>query len=513
MPYDDLSAASHLRFGRRSGYRFDIAPSQLLAVGAALVLLALLLFLSGLAIGLLINPRWTTDGPRLQAALVSRPVETPSTPRQAHRRRPEKPPTHPFPPVGQTPSAASEWLEEGIVWQPRSTLRRASSRPGGVQESADEPSSPTVVRAPDAAPIDDAPVDEVYAARPTSSSVRPPSSWRRSQPLAAAYWTQPEDGVVPPPIDPDPAETSPDGLPEAAQVSRQPAPTADGVGRLALTDRGRRQGPRQGVSVAGSKPPQTGPAVDDGDLGWQPSTSHWQSFVSSLGSATSGETRSSGVFGEDGESSSRLDGEALQERAPTTTVAAAPRASSSVAAEVAADFQDSQGWQPQSNLWRSYLEAPYDWTAERLPPAAASPVLASGSLQVPYGLLIDRVALAQGVEAALVAAMVQVESAFDATAVSPKGARGLMQVMPATAMRFGVAGDQLFDPAVNLEVGARYLRWLHERFAGDTERVLAAYNAGENAVDTYDGVPPYAETQQYVERIFTLMGWPLGTAP
>ena len=80
-----------------------------------------------------------------------------------------------------------------------------------------------------------------------------------------------------------------------------------------------------------------------------------------------------------------------------------------------------------------------------------------------------------------------------------------MQLMPATATRFGVAEDELFDPARNLEAGVRYLRWLIDRFDGDLPRVLAAYNAGEGAVDRFGGIPPYRETVTYVARVLDFL--------
>jgi hypothetical protein len=105
-----------------------------------------------------------------------------------------------------------------------------------------------------------------------------------------------------------------------------------------------------------------------------------------------------------------------------------------------------------------------------------------------------------GLDPALLAAMVQVESNFHPRAVSPKGARGLLQLMPATARRFGV--DDPFDPEQNLEGGAQYFRWLLDRFQGRTDLALAAYNAGEGAVDRHGRrIPPYDETLRYVNRI------------
>jgi len=99
----------------------------------------------------------------------------------------------------------------------------------------------------------------------------------------------------------------------------------------------------------------------------------------------------------------------------------------------------------------------------------------------------------------LVLAVIAVESNFNPSARSPKGALGLMQLIPETARRFGVK-DPL-DPLQNLRGGMAYLAWLRERFDGNLPLMLAGYNAGENAVDRYQGVPPYRETQEYVKRI------------
>jgi hypothetical protein len=105
-----------------------------------------------------------------------------------------------------------------------------------------------------------------------------------------------------------------------------------------------------------------------------------------------------------------------------------------------------------------------------------------------------------GVDPVLLYAIMHRESAFRKRAVSHAGARGLMQLMPATARRFGV-GD-IFDPAENIEGGTRYMRWLLDKFGGDVRLALAGYNAGEGAVMKYGWrVPPYRETQEYVRRI------------
>ena len=123
-----------------------------------------------------------------------------------------------------------------------------------------------------------------------------------------------------------------------------------------------------------------------------------------------------------------------------------------------------------------------------------------------YAALIDAEAKRQGLDPALVRAVVAVESAFEPAAVSPKGAVGLMQVIPATGERYGLAADRrgsieqkLKDPATNVRIGTRYLSDLIERFDRDLKLALAAYNAGEGAVERYARqVPPFAETQQYV---------------
>lgn len=109
-----------------------------------------------------------------------------------------------------------------------------------------------------------------------------------------------------------------------------------------------------------------------------------------------------------------------------------------------------------------------------------------------------------GVDPALVRAVIHAESAFNPNAVSRVGAQGLMQLMPATAARFGVT--EAFVPTENIKGGVSYLAWLMKRFDGDITRVAAGYNAGEGAVDKYSGVPPYQETMRYVERVGILHG-------
>jgi hypothetical protein len=113
-----------------------------------------------------------------------------------------------------------------------------------------------------------------------------------------------------------------------------------------------------------------------------------------------------------------------------------------------------------------------------------------------------------GVSVDLVKAVIAVESEFDPLAVSSKGARGLMQLMPFTAQRFGVTDS--FDPRQNIFGGVQYLRFLLDMFQGDVALALAGYNAGENAVTRFRGIPPFKETRTYVQKIQALLGWGSG---
>lgn len=117
-----------------------------------------------------------------------------------------------------------------------------------------------------------------------------------------------------------------------------------------------------------------------------------------------------------------------------------------------------------------------------------------------FEIQIAAAARAHGVSEVLLLAVIAVESAGQVRAASPKGAQGLMQLIPATARRFGVADS--FDPAQNILGGAAYLDWLLRRFGEDAILALAGYNAGEGAVDKHKGVPPYNETRDYVVKVF-----------
>jgi soluble lytic murein transglycosylase-like protein len=118
---------------------------------------------------------------------------------------------------------------------------------------------------------------------------------------------------------------------------------------------------------------------------------------------------------------------------------------------------------------------------------------------MPYGELIHEKAAKYKVDAALVAAVIEQESKFRATAKSHVGARGLMQLMPRTGRWMGAR--DLYDPEQNIDAGVRYIKYLNERFHGDLRQTIAAYNAGEGTVKRYRGVPPYSETRQYVKKV------------
>jgi len=119
---------------------------------------------------------------------------------------------------------------------------------------------------------------------------------------------------------------------------------------------------------------------------------------------------------------------------------------------------------------------------------------------LPFGETIESTAERHGLDPLLIASVVEAESNFQADAVSPRGALGLMQVMP-----FHVGeGIEAFDPDVNLDLGAAYLAELEERFPGRVDLVLAAYHAGPGAVDRYHGIPPYRSTRLYVERVLEI---------
>jgi len=132
-------------------------------------------------------------------------------------------------------------------------------------------------------------------------------------------------------------------------------------------------------------------------------------------------------------------------------------------------------------------------------------LLASGQLKDKYDSMIRTIAIKYRVEDKLIHSIIRAESNYDKFAVSPKGALGLMQLMPETAIEYGV--KNIFDPKDNIEGGVRYLKDLIQLFSGRTDLVLAAYNAGQEAVKKYNGIPPYEETRNYIKKIMCDFGY------
>jgi soluble lytic murein transglycosylase-like protein len=148
----------------------------------------------------------------------------------------------------------------------------------------------------------------------------------------------------------------------------------------------------------------------------------------------------------------------------------------------------------------------YTNAVDNAPAPAPNPVVAASPTTVtsakssdPVHALIDSIANTHGVDPALVRAIIQTESNFNRWAVSDKGARGLMQLIPDTGARYGVR--DFFDPRQNIEGGVRYMKFLLAKFNGNLDLSLAAYNAGENLVEKLGRVPPIAETREYVRKV------------
>jgi soluble lytic murein transglycosylase-like protein len=146
---------------------------------------------------------------------------------------------------------------------------------------------------------------------------------------------------------------------------------------------------------------------------------------------------------------------------------------------------------PAPSLPARITMAPASAPVKPVAPATAAPF-------TDLTAIVRQASETHGVDPLLVHSVVAVESGFNPLAVSPKGAQGLMQLMPGTARRFGVTDS--FDVRQNIEAGVKYLRLLQDKFKDD-RLALAAYNAGEGAVMRYGGIPPYRETEQYVEKV------------
>jgi soluble lytic murein transglycosylase-like protein len=148
---------------------------------------------------------------------------------------------------------------------------------------------------------------------------------------------------------------------------------------------------------------------------------------------------------------------------------------------------------------KTEAEKPSGATKVKIPAALAGRHISSGNAAV--DAIVYEAASQNGLDPCLIFSVMRAESGFNPAAVSPKGASGLMQLMPATASRFGVRN--IFDARENIHAGSRYLRWLLDRFNGDLRLALAGYNAGEGAVEFYGlRIPPFLETQNYVRIIY-----------
>jgi soluble lytic murein transglycosylase-like protein len=153
---------------------------------------------------------------------------------------------------------------------------------------------------------------------------------------------------------------------------------------------------------------------------------------------------------------------------------------------------------PDDNRYKLLVMSPNDLTESG---DRYNPALLARATQ--YDSIIEKAALSSAVEPNLLRAVIVVESGFNSRAVSKRGAVGLMQLMPATASRFGVANR--YDPSQNIHGGAKYLKFLMDRFGQDVRLALAAYNAGEEAVDRNGGqIPPFSETMAYVPRVLKI---------
>jgi soluble lytic murein transglycosylase-like protein len=192
----------------------------------------------------------------------------------------------------------------------------------------------------------------------------------------------------------------------------------------------------------------------------------------------------------------------LQSRSPSGDTASAPKPHIVRRYEVREDAETGRLVRVATRV-KALSEA-----SRRAKPTGPKPEVVQGvprpSSRVQIQALVEQAARRHDVDPKLVHAVIRQESDYDPYAVSSKGAMGLMQLMPATASRFGV--QNIFDPAENVRGGVLYLRHLLERYNGDAALTLAAYNAGEGAVDRYGDVPPYRETVNYISKVRRMYG-------
>jgi soluble lytic murein transglycosylase-like protein len=173
-------------------------------------------------------------------------------------------------------------------------------------------------------------------------------------------------------------------------------------------------------------------------------------------------------------------------------------------------WRDAQGSLVVSNRAREDSGEMVTYHGPGAKAVSAAPPLRTSLRGAEFDEAIEEHASAQGVSPELVRAVIQVESGFNSKAVSPKGAMGLMQLMPATARELGVINP--FHPGENIRGGVAYLRQLLDRYDSNVELALAAYNAGPGSVEKYGAVPPYRETQAYVKKVTGASG-PVAAAP
>jgi soluble lytic murein transglycosylase-like protein len=183
----------------------------------------------------------------------------------------------------------------------------------------------------------------------------------------------------------------------------------------------------------------------------------------------------------------------------TNSTAPAPRIAAAKSSPASTQSQASPSPQPASVTAPASTQAPAAAMPSVPPLATAQPLVPVISAPAELDRLVQQTAERHNVDPELVRAVISTESNWNASAVSSKGAQGLMQLVPGTAHQLGVGNA--FDPAQNVDAGVRYLGMLLQRYNGDLKLALAAYNAGPSIVDRFGGVPNYRETRNYVDKV------------